>query len=186
MAGGPDQTYWILDRRQLEAMVSPRGHDIVDRLAADGPLSIKELAGQIGCQPSSLYHHVAKLLRVGLVVEAGTRVVRRRREQLYATPAPRMRLARALAEGRQPETFKEIVNSLTRQMARDFAAGTDRPAKAADGDARNLGFGRLIGRPDPTQLARINACLAEITEILWNSGEGERPLSLGWVMAPLD
>ena len=187
MAAAADQTYWILDKQQLEAMVSPRGHDIVDRLTADGPMSIKELAQQIGCQPSSLYHHIAKLLRVGLVVDAGSRVVRRRREQLYDTPAPRMRLARALAEGKHPEIFEEIVNSLTRQMARDFGAGSAFAGKIAEGDVRNLGFGRLIGRPDATQLANINACLAQINEILWSSShEDAQPISVGWVMAPLN
>ncbi len=181
-----DQTYWIVEKRQLEAMVSPRGHDIVDRLAADGPMSIKQLAQQIGCQPSSLYHHIAKLLRVGLVVEAGSRVVRRRREQLYATPAPRMRLARALAQWQHPEILNDIAAALIRQMARDFAEGAGHPAKCAEGEGRNFGFGRLIGRPTPTQLARLNACLAEVGEILWSGADESAPaVCVGWVISPV-
>ena len=184
---GSDQTYWIVDKRQLEAMVSPRGHDIVDRLSADGPMSIKELARQIGCRPSSLYHHIAKLTDVGLVVEAGSRIARRRREQLYNTPAPRMRLARALAEWKHPEIVNAIAAALTRQMARDFSEGAKHPARLAEGDERNFGFGRLIGRPTPVQLARVNACLAEVREILWNSADESEPaVSVGWVIAPLD
>ena len=182
-----DQTYWILDKQQLETMTSARRHDIVDRLAAGGPMSIRALAEQIGAQPSSLYHHVQKLLRVGLVIEAGTQLVRRRREQLYGTPAPRMRLARALVENKHPEVLKEIVRSLTRQMARDFSFGTDHRAKMAEGAARNFGFFRLIGRPGAAQIARINACLAEVSEILWESVDQNEPaVSLAWVMTPLD
>lgn len=187
MAVASDQTYWILEKRQLEAMVSPRVHDIVDRLMADGPMSIKELAQQIGCKPSSLYHHIAKMLRVGLAVEAGSRVVRRRREQLYNVPAPRMRLARALAEGVHPEIVNDIAGSLIRQMGRDFSAGANRPSKCAEGEGRNFGFGRLIGRPTPAQLARLNACLIEIGEILWNSvDENASAVSFGWIIAPMD
>src|SRR5215212_9863125 len=103
MPGATNQTYWILDKRQLEVMGSPRRHDIVDRLAAGGPMSIRELAEQIGAQPTGLYHHIAKLAAVGLVIESGSRIVSRRREQLFATPAPRMRLARALAQNKYPE-----------------------------------------------------------------------------------
>lgn len=178
------ETYWITDPDQLAALTSPRRHDIGDRLAASGPMSIRELAGQIGAKPSALYHHIKKMLDVGLVVEAGTRVVRRKREQLYATPAPRMRVARALAEGKHPELMSEIVASLTRQMARDFSAGVTADKRSAEGEDRNLGFFRIVGRPSPAQLARINACLLEIAEILWKSNDANADLlCLGWVMA---
>ena len=187
MTGRPDQTYWILEKKQIEAMTSARRHDIVDRLAVGGPMSIKSLAEQIGAQPSALYHHVEKLLRVGLVVEAGNQVVNRRREQLYATPAPRMRLARALVENKHPAVINEIVASLTRQMARDFKSGAAQVTRQAEGEERNFGFSRLIGRPTSAQLARINACLAEVSEILWNSSDETSPaISFGWVVAPLD
>jgi hypothetical protein len=129
---------------------------------------------------------MAKLVDVGLVLEVGSRVVRRRREILYGTPAPRMRLLRALA-GKYPDLLNEIVNSLTRQMARDFSAGSSHPEKRADGDGRNYGFLRMIARPTPSQMARINACLAEISEILWDSSdENGTAISFGWVLSPID
>ena len=77
------QTYWVLQRKQLRTLVSQRRLEIIDRLVAAGPLSAKELARLVGAQPSALYHHLQQLVRVGLVVEAGHRVVRRRREVLY-------------------------------------------------------------------------------------------------------
>ncbi|MEX2122267.1 MAG: helix-turn-helix domain-containing protein [Woeseia sp.] len=187
MAGKRPETYWVTRPEQLAALTSARRHDIVDRLAAGGPMSIKQLAQQTGAKPSALYHHVEKLLGVGLVVDAGRRVVRRRHEQLYATPAPRMRLIKALADGQQPELMAEIVASLTRQMARDFRSAGQSPARVADGEDANYGFFRLVGRPTPAQLARINACLLEIAEVFWNSNEASSPLvGLGWVIAPLE
>lgn len=180
-------TYWIMEPRQLAEMASARRQDIVDRLAATGPLSIKELAAQIGARPSALYHHVEKLLEVELIVEAGFRIVHRKREQLFATRAKRMRILRALVDGTHQPLMERIVASLTRQMERDFRAGGVSPVREADGPGRNYGFFRLIGRPGPDDLARINACLAEVAEILWDKGDEKAPIvCLEWVMTPLD
>jgi len=185
--GQRPETYQISKPEQIAALMSARRHDIGDRLAAGGPMSIKELAEQIGAKPSALYHHIQKMLEVGLVVEAGSRVVRRKREQLYATPAPRMRLIGALASGEHGEAMNEIVAALSRQMARDFKAGEQSPVKVVDGEDKNYGFFRLVGRPTPAQLARLNACLTEIAEILWKADDPDAPLiGLGWVMAPLE
>lgn len=187
MDGERPDTYWILEPDQLAALTSPRRHDIADRLAASGPMSIRELAAQIGAKPSALYHHINRMLEVGLVVEAGSRVVRRKREQLYATPAPRMRMARALAQDQHRDVMSEIVASLTRQMSRDFGTGSRAATRSVEGEGRNLGFFRLVGRPTPAQLARINACLLEVAEILWQSDDEAADLvTLGWVMAPVD
>ena len=182
----PDETQ-IVSKDQLEVMVSPRAHDIVDRLVADGPLSIKEIAAQIGCRPSSLYHHIAKLMSVGLVVESGSRVVRRRRELLYDACAPRLRFTRALLDWEHPEVLTQMVYSLTRQMARDFEHGAASPFRIADGPGRNFRFGRLIGRPTPAQQVRINECLAEINDIMWGHTDESAPaVAFGWVISPLE
>jgi DNA-binding Lrp family transcriptional regulator len=180
------QTYWIMEPRQLAEMASARRQDILDRLAAMGPLSIKELASQIGARPSALYHHIEKLLEVELIVHAGWRTVHRKREQLYAARAKRMRMLRALAEGKQQLLMETIVASLARQMERDFRAGWTLPDREADGPGRNYGFFRLIGRPGADDLARINACLAEVAEILWDRGDEDAPIvCLEWIMTPL-
>ena len=72
-------------------------------------------------------------------------------------------------------------------MGRDFSAGAERPSKRAEGEDRNFGFGRLIGRPSPAQLARLNACIIEIGEILWSSvDEDATAVSFGWIIAPMD
>lgn len=181
-----DRTYWIMERAQIAALASPRRLDIIDALAAAGPLSVRALALQIGARPSALYHHLAMLIEVGLVAEAGARTVNRKRETLYATPAPRMRLIRALAEGRHREEMDEIVAALTRQMERDFRAAGTVPGRSAEGEGRNYGFFRLLGRPDPEGLATINARLQEIAEILWTSDDQmAEPVCLAWVMTPL-
>lgn len=182
----PPGEYWILDRGQLQCLVSPLRTDMVDRLAASGPLSIRELAAGIGKQPSALYRHMELLLAAGLVVEAGTRVVRRKQEKLYATPAPRMRLIHALADPRFADVLVELVATLGRQMTRDFAHGIARPDARTLGDDRNLGLFRLVSAPGPKALAEVNHHLNEILEILLAPPDPNAPfLALAWTMSPV-
>ena len=182
-----DGVYWILDPAQIACLASPRRHDIIDRLVASGPLSIKALAAIIGAEPPALYHHIKKLLAVGLVVEAGSRVVRRKREQLYAAAGRRMRLSRALDDPRNRDLFVQVAASLCRQMDRDFRRGSMSSATVTHGDGKNLGVSRLIGSPGPEGMAAINKKLHEICEILWDSANGTGELvCLSWVIAPIE
>lgn len=182
----PRKPYWIDAPRQLRCMVSARRHDIVDRLAASGRMAVKDLARMIGAKPSALYHHVRQLVAVGLVVEAGHRVVRRKREQLYETPSPRMRLYRALQDRRNAPTFKRIVGGVGRQMERDFRRGIASPRTRTSGPYRNLGLFRLVGAPTPATLSEINAHLSEIAELMWQSpAAGTELISLAWTLAPI-
>lgn len=182
----PDR-YQITDPRQLEAITSARRQDILDRLAAYGPLSIRELGEHVGARPSALYHHIQRLLDVGLVVEAGSRIRRRRREQLYNTLSPQMRLLDAFVNPQNSDLMMEIVAAQSRQMIRDFRAGLSSSRAVAEGQFRNQAFFRLVARPTPAQLARINACVLELIETLYLSNDPNSQLvALSLVMSPLD
>lgn len=180
------ETYWVLQRKQLRSLVSQRRLEIIDRLVAAGPLAAKELARLVGAQPSALYHHLRQLMDVGLVVEAGSRVVRRRREVLYMTRAPRIRLFRALQDSSNAREMIKITATMSRQMSRDFRRGIKSPAARPSGALQNLGFMRLLASPSPATLRRINKNLAEIGELLFASTDARyEPLSLAWIMAPV-
>jgi DNA-binding transcriptional ArsR family regulator len=180
------ETYWVLQRKQLRSLVSQRRLEIIDRLVAAGPLSAKDLARLVGAQPSALYHHLRQLMEVGLVVETGYRVVRRRREVLYMTRAPRIRLFRALRDPNNTREMTRITATMTRQMSRDFRRGIKSPAARPSGALQNLGFMRLLASPSPATLRRINQYLAEIGELLFTSTDARyEPLSLAWIMAPV-
>ena len=179
-------TYWILRPDQIRCLASARRQEILDRLVATGPASVRECAAGLGMAPSAVYHHLHRLEAVGLVVAAGSRIVQRRTERIYAPVASRVRLAGALAKGVAPKLMTRVVSSLARQMERDFARAIADKAGVAAGARRNLGFFRLVGAPDARTLAAINRHLARVTELLWNaSGPEKRLLALGWVMAPV-
>lgn len=176
----------MLQPEQIEALASPVRSDLIDRLSAGGEMSVRELAEDMALKPSSLYHHLRKLLAVGLVEAATTRRVNRRNEQLYRTVAPRMRLRQALAEPSCHAAMGRMAAALARQADRDFASGLADPDARIDGPARNLGVFRLVGQPAPEALARINAHLDAIAELMWDARCADAPmLSLAWTMAPI-
>ena len=179
--------YYVLDKSQLQCLASAVRLDIVDHLAAYGVMAIKELATSIGKKPSAIYHHLKMLEEVGLIHEAGTRVVNRKSEKLYMTPSRRMRLSKALADEANAGVMNDIVSVLCRQTDRDFSRGADGASVRRSGPHQNLRFFRLVNRPSAAGIKEINAKLDEIAEILWREPDPERPMvALTWVMTPLD
>jgi len=183
----PSETYWILEPAQIACLASAPRQTIVDRLAADGPLSVDDLARVIGMKQTAVYHHIHKLDAVGLVRRAERRLMpgARKPQILYATPAPRMRLARALEEPRLQSRVTRCASAMLRQSDRDFTEGFRHDARH-EGETRNHGFFRLIARPSPEALEEINEHLNAIADILWraNSKTGA-PVAVSWAMAPL-
>ena len=183
----PLESYWILDPAQIACLASAPRMTIIDRLAADGPLSVDDLARVIGMKQTAVYHHIHKLEAVGLVHASERRFMpgARKPQTLYATPAPRMRLAKALQAQQHQAGVKRCAAAMLRQAERDFAEGFDHEA-VHEGAQRNHGFFRLIARPSPAAMAEINDHLDAIADILWrsNTDTGE-PVALSWAMAPL-
>jgi DNA-binding transcriptional ArsR family regulator len=185
---GKQQTYWVLEKRQILCLASARRHDIIDKFVATGPMSIRELAPLMGASPASLYHHIEKLKSVGLIVPAGHRVVNRRREQIYATPAPRMRmeLFKAFADPANRSAVDKVGRALARQFERDFHAGLRSDQANIGGPHRNLALARLVGAPDKGGMAKINRHFDAIAEILWRSRGRKGPLvAFAWTVAPV-
>lgn len=179
-------TYWVLDRRQILCLVSARRHDLLDKLAAMGPLSIRELAPLLGVTAPSLYHHVEKLLKVGLVLQVGERTIKRKKEKIYGTLAPRMRLSRSFADPANRAVVDKLATALMRQIARDFRKGSRSPTARFAGGGRNIGLARLVGAPSRQELARINGLFEDIAGILWASAGRKGPLvSVAWSLAPV-
>ena len=184
--GAVGRTYWVLDRRQILCLVSTRRHDLLDKLAAVGPMSIRELAPLLGASAPSLYHHVEKLLKVGLVLQVGERTIKRKKEKVYGPLAPRMRLSRSFADPANRAVVDKLAAGMMRQIARDFRRGCRVPGAHFAGSHRNIGLARLVGAPSRPELARINGLFEDIAGILWASAGRKAPLiSIAWSLAPV-
>ncbi len=180
-------TYWILQEDQVLCLASPRRHDMLDRLcAARGPLSVRELANDVGLQPSALYHHLKMLMAVGLVSEAGTRVVNRKAEKLYTSIARHIRMAGAFLKPALKGAILRAGSALCRQIERDLINGHSHHNRKLFGPERNLGGFRVVGTPNDRTLAKINDHLNEVTRLLLDERDPNAPLvALAWLLAPL-
>jgi DNA-binding transcriptional ArsR family regulator len=180
------ETLWVEDLAQMSVGVAARRQEIVDRLLAFGPLSVKELAARLGAKPSALYHHLRMLLEAGLVEEAGSRVVNRKREQLYSAPARAIRLRIKPGDPGNRAAVQAFVRALGRQIETDFSVGQTLPAARVSGPHRTLALRRLCADPDPATLALINQKLEEINALLVDSPGGPGGgVVLSWTLAPL-
>ena len=59
----------IRETRQLATMVSPVRHEILRRLSAIGPCTVREIAESLARSPESLYYHLRALREAELIVE---------------------------------------------------------------------------------------------------------------------
>jgi len=182
-------TYWIERPEQIAALTSPLRHEIADRIAALGPLTIKNLARAMGRRPTAIYHHVQRLEAVGLVRPRrleGENGARGRPAVLYETVAPRMRLARAALEPANRKPLAAAGRAAAVQAARDYAAGFRAAAWETEGKKRNHWFFRVVTTPSPARLARINTLLDELAELVWTPDPAPGPpMSVAWFLAPL-
>jgi len=167
------QLHRVRTAREIEALIAPERQEIVDGLAALGPASIAELAQHLGRAPDSLYYHVRKLERVGLVEQRGVRGEGVRAEILYATPAPRVVLDWEPATPRERSSLMRLVGSLLRITERDLAAAFEAGiARFRRGPRRNAWGGRVKGRLTREELLLVRGHVEAITELV--SGSGER------------
>jgi len=148
-------------------------------------MSVREVADLIGAAPSSLYYHIERLLAVGLLVEAGSRQIAKKPEQLYDAPSRSMRMTEAIKDPRNERYLKAIVASICKQASRDFARARGAPHRRISGAGKNLGFARLVGRPDAATLTRVNVHLEAIAELFAGAADGEGGIvTISWVLSP--
>jgi len=181
------RTYWIDSPEQIKALASPLRHEIGDRLAAQGPLTVRELARALGMRPTAVYHHLQELERVGLVRPAGERGERGRPAAAYETVAPRMRMARAARKPKNRKPLAKAGEAAATQAGRDYEKGFGAGHWQAEGAGRNHWFFRVVSTPSKPRLARINALLDELAELVWTPDpEPGPPISVAWFLSPLD
>ena len=179
-------TYWIMAPEQVEALASPVRHDICDRLAAMGPLSVRELSRALGRKPTSIYHHLELMIAVGLVQSSEVRSSRGRPTILYRTVAPRMRMARASVIPENRPLVAMGARAAAATAANDYARAFDSERRTNMGEGRNHWFFRAVASPSPARLARINTLLDELAELVWQPDpEPGPPMSVAWFLAPL-
>ena len=177
--------------RVLGALAAPIRHDILDRLLALGPTSVRDLARALGRAPTAIYAHLRRLEALGLVrreqsTPAGQARGKGRPAAVYEATASMFRVTQAARRPANRAVMRKIVAAASRQAARDFGKALLDPGRVSSGAQRNFGFFRAIGAPSSRRLARINALLQEVSALLREPDPEAGPvISLAWFLAPV-
>lgn len=180
-----DRTQWIAEPRQLHALSAPIRHDILDKLSALGPLSVKALADALGRKPTAIYRHLITLEKLGLVESVRTTGARGRPAMIYRSAASEMRIARFSRVRGNRAPMAKIANAMARQAAREYAAAFNSDEWIVEGAKRNHGFFELLTAPSSKRLARINSLLDELSHLVWTPDpKPGKPIRVTWFMSP--
>ncbi len=79
----------ILSKEQLKEVSSPVRAEVFWSISPFEPMSVTDIASEVGKAPPTIRYHVNALLEMGLLLVAGTRKQRSRTEQLYVRSAIR-------------------------------------------------------------------------------------------------
>ncbi len=93
------EPYQVCDLVQMQALANPLRLQILEMLAAGPPRTTKQVADALGEKPTRLYHHVARLEKVGLIELAETRPKRGTIEKYYRAVARTFRVDPGLLGG---------------------------------------------------------------------------------------
>ncbi len=150
-----------------------------------GPLSVRDLARVLGRKPTAIYRHLISLEKLGLVRSSATSGARGRPAMTYRTAAPLVRLPGRPASRATARRWSRSPARWARQAAREYASAFHAEGWTVDGPKRNHGFFELITSPSPKKLAKINALLDELAQLMWTPDENPgRPLRVTWFMSP--
>lgn len=156
----------IQDPRQIEVLGSPARQEVLDGLQALGPCSIAELADSLGRAPDSLYYHIRKLERVGLVIPCGTRPSGARQETVYDTPG-RMTIDHEPATKRDRTRLMRLVSGVLRIAERDCRDALEEGrAIYRRGPDRNTWGGRVKGWLTSAERSELLGHLEAISELV--------------------
>ncbi len=176
----------ISSRKQVETLASPIRQEIVDLVQATGPCSIARMGELLGRAADSLYFHIRKLERVGLLIHAGTQSRGRRAEALYDVPGE-LFLDYDLKSSPSQERLGRTVAAMLRLAHRDFENACDSKDSVPNGARRNLWGARMKAWLNQRELQEVRGHLEAISRLMSRSRQSRnsRLHAVTFVLNPL-
>jgi DNA-binding transcriptional ArsR family regulator len=178
--------YVIRREQQLAALRSACRQEIVDVLAEMGEVSAQELASALGRPPDALYFHLRALAKAGLVCGAGYRYRGSRKEALFRTVSPELRLQYEPQREANREGVVAIVDSMLRLTARDFKRAFQLPEVVVSGEARELWALRKAGRLTKAQVGSANRAINKLVGAISHSSRSGRLYAITVLLTPIE
>jgi len=183
--GRQKHKYIIHRREQMRALAASTRQEILDVLPRMGSVSVAELAAALGRSPDALYYHLRMLKKVGLVLTAGFRDSRGRREELVRSIARDLSLSYRLGKNGNALEVNAIIASMLRLGIRDFARECRTGNAAVSGRKRELWALRSTAWLSGSQLAQLNRSIHDVLKLMTRPGRHGRLYAVSVVLTPI-
>ena len=174
----------------MQSFVSPARSDIFQRLAAEGPLTAKQLGDALGLRATAVYHHLDQLTAARLVkvaVGKSGRGAKGRPGTVYRAVSRVVNLSKNIQRPGHAKLLANAARAAAGEAGRDFNAALANGSAIFEGDERNSAFFRNVFSPSLPDLLRVHALLAELREITAKPNRpGQSLLTIAWFMAPIE
>ncbi len=183
----PPRGFAIRRQDQLGVLRSPLRQEILDAIAATGPISVAGLARVLDRAPDALYYHVRHLARVGLLEPSDRKRPGRRREMVFDVPGRPLHIPPQPGAAAYRSTLRGIVSAMLSLARRQHAAAIGAPRTTLEGPRRELWASRVTGWLTATDLEKLNRRLLRIhADFRPRRGrEADRLLAFTFVLAPV-
>ena len=131
-----------------------------------GACTVNELARRMGRVPETLYYHVRRLEKVGIVEQTGIRLDGVRDEAIFQLKGKRLRVDPRQTSPRFLRAMAKGCGSLLRFAQRSFVAALEAKAERRVMAKRSLRIEQATVRLSPRDLAEMNRRLDSLQDFL--------------------
>jgi DNA-binding transcriptional ArsR family regulator len=174
----PVEEMVISNLESLKVMADSNRLRILEALS-DKPLTVKQIAQQLGTSPTKLYYHVNLLEEHGFIVVTSSRIVSGIIEKQYRAAANSLNIDRSLLSfnggnlNEGLDTLLSVVFEGTREdIRRGVRSGAITMGKG-NSEENNSVFGRTLARMTPDQFKSFKDKLAAIIKEFGTAGTKE-------------
>ena len=173
---------------QLILLVSQVRQEILDSVRARGNCSAAEIADDLGLPHDTVYYHLHKLERAGLLINKGKRAAKRRHEEIFNIPGNELKVEYDLSNPKSVKLLLKMISSLLRVAQKDFVTGANSTRASVKGRYRNLWGARMTAWLNKKDIAEIGRLLEKIEKKFRQSrrSQGKSLHAISWIIAPLE
>jgi DNA-binding Lrp family transcriptional regulator len=167
-----------LNLKQLEALASFACSEVYAGLSTSEGRSIREIAELLGKSPAAVNEQMAKLVKVGLALQVGTRKRRSRTEALYATSCMTEKTVLTGKPWKFAEAFMKRFEGQMRLMVRQHRAAQEAMRKDRSFIAFMTSRGR-VAYLTPESTLRVKQKFTELLNLVAELDETDPEVRAG-------
>lgn len=185
-----NKPYPVTDLEQFKALTSSVRGEILDIVDLIGPLSIAEMSVYVGKPIDSLYYHVRRLVKVGLLVNVANRKSKRQMEATFDLPGRPMFLQYVPSQTKHIENVIKSIATMLRVTERNFRNAFEKELVRASGSSRNVEHSRVLGWYTEEEIREIRTQIRKIITKFNSSAKNRKKTSnlfaLTTILMPLE